>query len=63
MTFTYTDEIRAALMLLRDTGFAVCAFDPQELSDVDPDAVESRMCEAGWDLIESRTADEKEGEI
>lgn len=62
MTFIYTDEIMAALMLLRDAGFAVCAFDPEELSDVDSDAVESRMCEAGWDLIESRTADD-EGEI
>lgn len=57
MKFVYTDEIMAALMLLRDEGFAVCAFDPEELSDVDPDAVESRMCEAGWDFIDSRTAD------
>ena len=57
MTFTYTDEIMAALMLLRDAGFAVCAFDPEELSGVDPDKVESRMCEAGWDFIDSRTAD------
>lgn len=60
MTFTYTDEIMAALMLLRDAGFAVCAFDPEELSGVGPDKVESRMCEAGWDLIESRTADDEQ---
>lgn len=62
MKFTYTDEIMAALMLLRDEGFAVCAFDPEELSGVHPLSVEFRMCRAGRDLIESRTADD-EGEI
>ncbi len=60
MTFTYTDEIMAALMLLRDSGFAVCAFDPEELSGVDALSIEFRMCRAGRDLIESRTADEEE---
>ena len=63
MTFTYTDEIMAAIALLRGAGFAVCAFDPEELSGVDPDAVESRMCEIGWDVIDSRKADEEEGKI
>lgn len=60
MTFTYTDEIMAAIALLRGAGFAVCAYDPDELSGFDPDALESRMCLIGWDLIESRKADEEQ---
>jgi hypothetical protein len=52
--FTYTNEILDALKLLRDAGFAVCAFDPEELGEVDPDRVEQRMCAAGWDFIDSQ---------
>ena len=62
MTFVYTDEIMAALMLLRDEGFAVCAFDPEELSGVHPLLVEFKMERAGLDLIKSRTADDKQGD-
>ena len=62
MTFTYTDKIMAALMLLRDAGFAVCAFDPEELSGVHPLLVEFKMERAGLDIIESRTADDEEGD-
>jgi hypothetical protein len=53
--FTYTNEILDAFRLLRDAGFAVCAFDPEELGDVDPDRVEQRMCTTGWDFIESQS--------
>jgi hypothetical protein len=60
MKFTYTDEIMAALMLLRDAGFALCAFDPEELSGVHPLLVEFKMERAGLDVIDSRTADEEE---
>jgi hypothetical protein len=52
--FMYTNEILDALHLLRDAGFAVCAFDPEELDGVNPDKVEQRMCAAGWDFIESQ---------
>lgn len=62
MTFVYTDEIMAALMLLRDAGFAVCAFDPKELSGVYPLLVEFKMERAGLDIIESRTADDEQGD-
>lgn len=48
----YTNEILDALELLRNAGFAVCAFDPEELEDVDPERVEERMCAAGWDAID-----------
>ena len=51
--FMYTNAILDALKLLRDSGFAVCAFDPEELAGVDPDKVEQRMCAAGWDCIEA----------
>jgi hypothetical protein len=52
--FTYTDAILDALKLLRDAGFAVCAFDPEELDGVNPDKVEQRMCATGWDFIEEQ---------
>lgn len=48
----YTNEILDALDLLRNAGFAVCAFDPEELEGVDPERVEKRMVAAGWDAIE-----------
>lgn len=49
----YTNEVLDALQLLRDAGFAVCAFDPEELEGVDPTHVEDRMCATGWDTIEA----------
>lgn len=51
--FMYTNEMLDAIQLLRDAGFAVCAFDPEELGDVDPTHVEDRMCATGWDTIET----------
>lgn len=51
-TFNYTTEILDAITLLRDAGFAVCAFDPEALEGVGPERVEERMCVAGWDAIE-----------
>ena len=50
--FKYTDEMLDALQLLRDAGFAVCAFDPEELEGADPSRIEERMCATGWDAIE-----------
>jgi hypothetical protein len=49
--FTYTEAMLDALRLLRASGFAVCAFDPEELGEVDPEEVEQLMGEAGWDFI------------
>ena len=54
MMFTCTDAMLDALRLLRDAGFAVCAFDPEELGEVDPEEVEQRMCATGWDFIEEQ---------
>jgi hypothetical protein len=46
-----TEEIRAALNVLWDAGFAVAAFCPTELQGVSTDFVEDSMVEAGWDTI------------
>lgn len=51
--FMYTNDMLDALDLLRRAGFAVCAFDPEELAGVDPDQVEQRMCMTGWDVIDT----------
>jgi hypothetical protein len=53
----YTKEILDALDLLRNAGFAVCAFDPEELEGADPERVEERMVAAGWDAIEMLKGD------
>lgn len=51
MTFNYTDEMMDAVAFLRKVGFAVCAFDPDELAGVAPEDIENRMCQIGWDTI------------
>ena len=58
--FMYTNAMLDALQLLRDAGFAVCAFDPEELDGVNPDKVEQRMCTTGWDFIESQQEETSE---
>ena len=50
--FNYTDNMMDAIELLRREGFAVCAFDPEELAGVAPEDIEERMCQIGWDTIE-----------
>lgn len=49
----YTNEVLDALDLLRKEGFAVCAFDPDELEGVDPSDIEEAMCVSGWNAIEA----------
>lgn len=46
-----SDEEQSMLEDLRDRGFAVCVFNPDEIRDADPGSVEERMCAAGWDAI------------
>ena len=41
------------LRQLRKMGYAVAAFTPEELRGADPDRVEDRMIEIGWDVIAS----------
>jgi len=41
------------LRQLRKMGYAVVAFTPEELRGADPDHVEDRLIELGWDVIDS----------
>lgn len=49
---TLTDAERALFDALRDRGFAVVAFTPDELGTADPNSVESFMIQYGWDFID-----------
>lgn len=49
----YTSDTVAALQTLRDAGWVVCAFTPEELEGVDASHVEDRLVELGWDVIDS----------
>lgn len=47
---------------LRDQGCAVVCFVPDELRGADPDHVEDRLVEIGWDVIDSlATEDDDNG--
>jgi len=46
------EEQTKAIRELRDAGFAVTVFTPEELAEVDPTRVEDRMVECGWDAID-----------
>lgn len=48
-----TEAQFAMIMQLRDQGFAVCVFTPEELEtgEASTETVEERMCMAGWDAI------------
>lgn len=36
---------------LKDEGFAVVLFNPEELEGADPDRIEDRLIELGWEVI------------
>ena len=59
--FNYTDEMMDAVAFLRKAGFAVCAFDPDELAGIAPEEIEDRMCQIGWDTIRELQEEEEEG--
>ncbi len=47
-----TEDVGAwTLRDLRDEGFAICAFNPDELDGAPASRVEDRMCELGWEII------------
>lgn len=60
--FNYTDEMMAALELLRKEGFAVCAFNPEELDGIAPEEIEDQMCQKGWDTIRELQEEEEGAE-
>ena len=49
-----------ALKNLREAGYAVTVFSPEELAGVDPSAVEDMMVERGWLTIENLAASQED---
>lgn len=47
----YPEHIESALAELRNKGFALAIFTPNELQNVSPDYVEDAMIKAGFDTI------------
>lgn len=47
---------------LRDAGYAVCLFTPEECRGADLDRVEGAMCMAGFDAIDILAEEEEEEE-
>lgn len=47
-----TKQAAEYLRQLRKMGYAVVAFTPDELRSADPDQVENRLIELGWDVID-----------
>jgi hypothetical protein len=48
-----TNEEYAAIKSLREKGYAVCVFSPEELRGADQDDVEQGLVVAGWDVIDA----------
>lgn len=48
-----TNEEQAALKSLREKGYAICVFSPDELRGAAQDDVEQELVGAGWDIIDS----------
>ena len=49
-----------AVQELRDLGYAVCIFNPEELNGAKPHKVEDELVSAGWDIIDNLATDEGE---
>lgn len=43
---------QSAIQRLRDRGFAVVVFNPDELEGGEAEVVETRLVELGWDVIQ-----------
>jgi hypothetical protein len=52
MSDVLTQAERNAIDKIRDKGFAVAMFTPEELGETDPGRVEDMMVERGWSAIE-----------
>lgn len=53
-----TDEAMKAIRELRDLGYAVCIFTPEELNGAKPHKVEDELVSAGWDIIDNLATEE-----
>lgn len=50
---TLSNEEFDLIVKLRDKGFAVVIFTPEELCGAESDFIEERLIELGWDIIDS----------
>lgn len=48
---------------MRHAGYAVICFTPEELRGANPDHVEDRLVELGWDVIDNLSTEPREGEF
>lgn len=54
-----TEEL-AVINGLRDRGYAICIFNPDELRGADPRGIEISMCMKGWDAIDCYATEEEQ---
>jgi hypothetical protein len=45
------EQIDQTLFALKDMGYAVVVFSPEELDGAEADRIEDRLIELGWDII------------
>lgn len=55
-----TPEEHAVIDGLRDRGYAITIFNPDELRGADPRDVENVLCIKGWDAIDWYATEEEE---
>lgn len=58
----YTNEEYFTIQSLRDRGYAICIFSPDELRGANPQDVEGDMCVRGWDSIDWHATEAEEQE-
>jgi len=54
-----TDEQQRIMRQLRNEGYAVIIWSPEELAGASPDRVQDRLIELGWDVIDALQGDNK----
>jgi hypothetical protein len=55
-------EIFALCVKMQRLGYAVVCFTPEELRGADPDHVQDRLVELGWDVIDALATEPREDE-
>jgi hypothetical protein len=55
-------EIFALCVKMQRLGYAVVIFTPEELRGANPDHVQDRLVELGWDVIDTLATKSREGE-
>lgn len=54
-----TEEHMKAIRELRDSGYAVCIFNPEELRGAKPHKVEDELVYAGFEIIDTLATEEE----